>query len=98
MSTTSTVNVLIPAPLRRFTGGESKVSTGGATVAELIDQLEVAYPGLKEKIVEDDGEIRRFVNVFVNGQNVRKLQGSATAVNDGDEVGIVPAMAGGSNG
>lgn len=96
MSTTGTITVLIPAPLRRYTGGESKVSSGGATIAELIDQLEAAYPGLRDKIVEDDGEIRRFVNVFVNGQNVRKLQGAATAVKDGDEVGIVPAMAGGA--
>ena len=96
MSTTGTVNVLIPAPLRRFTGGESKVTSDGATVAELIDQLEARYPGLRDKIVEDDGEIRRFVNVFVNGQNVRKLQGAATLVKDGDEVGIVPAMAGGA--
>ena len=96
MSTTGTVNVLIPAPLRRFTGGASKVTGGGSTVAELIEQLDAAYPGLRDKIVEDDGEIRRFVNVFVNGQNIRKLQGAATAVKDGDEIGIVPAMAGGA--
>ena len=96
MSTTGAVNVLIPAPLRRFTNGESKVLSGGATITDLIDQLEVTYPGLREKIVEDDGEIRRFVNVFVNGQNVRKLEGAATSVKDGDEVGIVPAMAGGT--
>lgn len=96
MSTTGTVNVIIPAPLRRFTNGESKVSSRGATIGELIEQLDATYPGLRDKIVEDDGEIRRFVNVFVNGQNVRKLQGAATTVKDGDEVGIVPAMAGGS--
>ncbi len=95
MSTTGTVTVLIPAPLRRFTGGEAKVNSGGGTVGELIDQLEASYPGIRDKIVEEDGEIRRFVNVFVNGQNVRKLNGAATAVGDGDEVGIVPAMAGG---
>lgn len=95
MSSTGTVNVLIPAPLRRYTNGESKVTGGGATVGELIDQLDAAYPGIREKIVEDDGDIRRFVNVFVNGQNVRKLNGAATAIKDGDEVGIVPAMAGG---
>jgi molybdopterin synthase sulfur carrier subunit len=96
MSTTGTVTVLIPAPLRRFTGGESKVSSGGSNIAELIECLEASYPGIRDKIVEDDGEIRRFVNVFVNGQNVRKLDGVATTVKAGDEVGIVPAMAGGS--
>lgn len=96
MSTNGTINVLIPAPLRRYTGGESKVTGSGATVAELLETLEASYPGLRERVVDDDGEIRRFVNVFVNGQNVRKLQGPATSINDGDEVGIVPAMAGGS--
>ncbi|CAN5856061.1 MoaD/ThiS family protein [soil metagenome] len=95
MSANGTINVLIPAPLRRYTGGESKVSSGGSTVAELLDTLEGNYPGLKDRIVEDDGEIRRFVNVFVNGQNVRMLQGVETAVQEGDEVGIIPAMAGG---
>ena len=91
-----TITILIPAPLRRFTGGEAKVPGNGTTVAELLDGLESAYPGIKERIVEDDGEVRRFVNVFVNGTNVRKLDGAATPVNAGDEVGIVPAMAGGS--
>ncbi len=96
MTSNGSINVLIPAPLRRYTGGESKVTGGGATVAELLDGLESSYPGLRDRILEDDGDIRRFVNVFVNGQNVRKLQGAATAISDGDEVGIVPAMAGGS--
>ena len=96
MTANGTISVLIPAPLRRYTGGESKVTASGATVADLLETLEASYPGLKERIVEDDGEIRRFVNVFVNGQNVRKLQGTATAIKDGDEVGIVPAMAGGA--
>jgi molybdopterin synthase sulfur carrier subunit len=96
MSSNGTISVLIPAPLRRYTGGESKVTGAGSTVAELIDRLEADYPGLRDRIVEEDGEIRRFVNVFVNGQNVRKLQGVGTAVEDGDEVGIVPAMAGGA--
>ncbi len=95
MSTTTNVLVLIPAPLRRYTGGESKVSAGGATVGELIGNLETAYPGIGDRILENDGQIRRFVNVFVNGNNVRKLDGISTAVKDGDEVGIVPAMAGG---
>lgn len=95
MSTTTNVRVLIPAPLRRYTGGEAKVSASGTTVAELIANLETAYPGIGDRILERDGQIRRFVNVFVNGNNVRKLDGIATAIGDGDEVGIVPAMAGG---
>ena len=96
MSTSQSIAVMIPAPLRRYTDGESKVKTGGASVNEVLDQLESAYPGIRDRIVEDDGEIRRFVNVFVNGKNVRKLQGGETPVGDGDEVGIVPAMAGGA--
>ncbi len=95
MSTTTNVLVLIPAPLRRYTAGEAKVTAGGTTIAELIGNLDTAYPGLRDRIVENDGEIRRFVNVFVNGNNVRKLDGMNTAIKDGDEVGIVPAMAGG---
>ncbi len=95
MSTTTNVLVLIPAPLRRYTGGEAKVSVGGATVAELIANLDTAYPGISDRILESDGQIRRFVNVFVNGNNVRKLEGADTPIKDGDEVGIVPAMAGG---
>ena len=95
MSTTTNVLVLIPAPLRRYTGGEAKVNASGATVAELITNLDAAHPGIGDRILESDGQIRRFVNVFVNGNNVRKLDGIQTAIADGDEVGIVPAMAGG---
>lgn len=89
------VEVLIPTPLRRFTDGKSKVAGSGATVAELLDSLDVTYPGLSERIREDDGQIRRFVNIFVNGSNIRELDGSGTALRAGDEVGIIPAMAGG---
>jgi molybdopterin synthase sulfur carrier subunit len=89
------VAVLIPAPLRRFTNGEAKVTATGASVIELVDSLEAAYPGIKDKICEPDGRIRRFVNVFVNGTNIRSGDGPQTALKAGDEVGIVPAMAGG---
>jgi molybdopterin synthase sulfur carrier subunit len=89
------VKVLIPTPLRRYTGGESNVAASGQTVGAVIDDLEAQFAGLKERICEPDGEIRRFVNVFVNGTNVRKLEGAATPVSEGDEVGIIPAMAGG---
>jgi len=90
-----TIDVLIPTPLRRYTGGEAKVKGSGDSVAVVLDDLNARYPGLKDRVCEPDGEIRRFVNVFVNGENVRKLQGAATPVKQGDEVGIIPAMAGG---
>lgn len=92
---TATVQVLIPTPLRQYTGGESRVPGSGDTVGAVIDDLNTRHPGLKERICEPDGEIRRFVNVFVNGDNVRKAQGAATAVKAGDEIGVIPAMAGG---
>ena len=93
--TDASVQVLIPTPLRRFTNGEAKVTASGATVAELLDALDRQYPGLGERIRESDGQIRRFVNVFVNGENVRERAGADTPLRPGDEVGIIPAMAGG---
>lgn len=89
------VTVLIPAPLRKLTGGEARVAADGATLAELMDALEARYPGIKERVCDPDGELRRFVNVFVNGENARNLDGIGTPVATGDEVGIIPAMAGG---
>jgi sulfur-carrier protein len=95
MSDGSQVTVLIPTPLRRYTDGAAQVKASGSTVASLLDDLEAQHPGLKERICESDGQIRRFVNVFVNGENVRDRDGAETAVKAGDEVGIIPAMAGG---
>jgi molybdopterin synthase sulfur carrier subunit len=90
------ITVLIPTPLRRFTGGEAKVVVAGSSVAEVLDALESAHPGIGERLQDDSGQLRRFVNVFVNGQNVRDGQGVDTPVLAGDEVGIIPAMAGGA--
>lgn len=98
MSNNGAVTVLIPTPLRKFTGGAARVTANGATVAELIDALDQQYPGLKERICDPDGSIRRFVNIFVNGENARQLDGANTPVKNGDEVGIIPAMAGGAGG
>ena len=95
MSDNSQVTVLIPTPLRRFTDGEAQVSARGSTVAALLEDLDTHHPGLKERICEDDGQIRRFVNIFVNGENVRDRDGADTSVKSGDEIGIIPAMAGG---
>jgi sulfur-carrier protein len=96
MAENGSIQVLIPTPLRRFTNGQALVSGSGGTVGEMLTELNVRYPGLKERICEEDGHIRQFVNVFVNGENVRERDGAATAVRPGDEVAIIPAMAGGT--
>ncbi|MDQ7010278.1 MAG: ubiquitin-like small modifier protein 1 [Mariprofundaceae bacterium] len=90
-----TVTVRIPTPLRKLTDGADEVSAEGANIGELIDHLEAAHPGLKERLCDEGGEIRRFVNIYVNDEDVRFLDGKATALKDGDEVSIVPAIAGG---
>ncbi len=89
------VHVRIPTPLRRFTGGAEEVSVTGATVAALVDDLERNHPGLKERICDEHGKVRRFVNIFVNGEDIRFLNNLETATKAGDEVSIVPAIAGG---
>lgn len=89
------VRVLIPAPLRKYTGNEGTVEAEGATVGEVIESLESKYPGIKSRIVDPDGEIKHFVNVFVNDEDIRHGQGRDTSVKSGDEVAIIPAIAGG---
>lgn len=89
------VHVRIPTPLRRFTGGAEEVSATGGTVAALVDDLERNHPGLKERICDEQGKVRRFVNIFVNGDDIRFLNNLETATKAGDEVSIVPAIAGG---
>jgi molybdopterin synthase sulfur carrier subunit len=96
MADTPNVIVLIPTPLRRFTGGEARVAVEADDVAGALDALESQFPGIGERLRDDSGQIRRFVNVFVNGRNVRDGEGIATALASGDEVGIIPAMAGGT--
>jgi molybdopterin synthase sulfur carrier subunit len=87
--------VKIPTPLRKYTGGAGGVEAQGGTVSALIDDLEKRHPGLKERICDESGQVRRFVNIFVNGEDIRFLEHLATPVNAGDEVSIVPAIAGG---
>ena len=89
------VAVRIPTPLRKLTGGADEVSVEGATIGALIDNLEAAHAGLKDRLCDDSGEIRRFVNVYLNDEDVRFLKGRDTELKDGDEVSIVPAIAGG---
>jgi molybdopterin synthase sulfur carrier subunit len=89
------VLVRIPTPLRALARGHSEVQATGETVMAVVDDLERQFPGLRERLVDDKGELRRFVNVYVNEEDIRFLQGKETALKDGDEVAIVPAIAGG---
>src|SRR3989442_743665 len=87
--------VYVPTPLRQATGGRSKLTASGRTVKELLDGLERTYPGIRQQLCDETGEIRSFINVFVNGTEIRQLEGLSTPVQDADEVSIIPAMAGG---
>ncbi len=89
------VSVKIPTPLRALTKEADRVESRGTTVGELVDQLESDFPGMRERLCEDTGELRRFVNIYVNGEDVRFMDGLATALGEDDEVSIVPAVAGG---
>lgn len=89
------ISVRIPTPLRKLTDGADEVAVEAVDVAALIDALEKAHPGMKERLCDESGDIRRFVNIYVNDEDVRFLQGKDTALNDGDQVSIVPAIAGG---
>ena len=88
--------VKIPTVLRPQVGGNKEVELGGATVGELVTALTDQYPSLKSQLLTDEGSLNRFVNVYVNGQDVRYLDGLATAVGERDEVRLLPAMAGGA--
>jgi len=87
--------VRIPSPLRRYTNNQSKVEGDGANITELIENLDNQYPGVKSRLCDGTGQIKRYVNIFVNGEEIRTLQGSDTTVTESDEVSIIPAMAGG---
>jgi sulfur-carrier protein len=89
------ITVNIPTPLRKLTNNQSEVEIAAATVGELVDGLEGAYGGIAEKLLDEGGEIRRYVNIFVNDEDIRFLDGKDTPLTDGDNVSIVPAIAGG---
>ena len=89
-----TIEVRIPTILRTYTAGEKAVSAKGASLAALIDDLEANHPGIKERLI-DDGDLRRFVNVYVNDEDVRFIGGLEAELSDGDEVVVLPAVAGG---
>jgi molybdopterin synthase sulfur carrier subunit len=87
--------VRIPTPLRKLTDGKEEVSASGATMRALLDDLDRSFPGLKARICDDSGAVRKFVNIFVKDEDIRFLQNLDTPVKDSDEVSIVPAIAGG---
>ncbi|MCX6042007.1 MAG: MoaD/ThiS family protein [Caldilinea sp.] len=87
--------VYVPTPLRRLTGGLAKVEATGTDIGTLIQAVDAQYPGVADRLLDDDGNVKRFINVFVNDAEIRGLQGLHTPVREGDKVSIVPAMAGG---
>jgi molybdopterin synthase sulfur carrier subunit len=89
------VLVRIPTPLRSITKGQAEVQAKGDTVDGLVEDLERQFPGLRERLVDESGELRRFINIYVNEEDIRFLQSKKTALKDGDQVSIVPAIAGG---
>ena len=90
------VMVRIPTPLRRMTNGQAKVEIDTNNVGDMVEQLDSSYPGFKARLVDENGDLRYFVNIYLNGEDVRFLQGLDTATKSGDEVSIVPAVAGGA--
>jgi molybdopterin synthase sulfur carrier subunit len=89
------VSVRIPTILRAYTQGESVVSADGGTLHEVLDALDASYPGIRGRVLDDDGQLRRFVNVYVSDDDVRFAQGLATPTPDGTSISIIPAVAGG---
>jgi len=89
------IKVRVPAPLQKITNNQAEVSAEGATIKELIEDHEKRYPGIKERVCDQTGKIRRFINIYVNEEDVRFLQRDTTRLKDGDEVSIIPAIAGG---
>jgi molybdopterin synthase sulfur carrier subunit len=88
-------NVRIPTPLRKLTNNEELVQINAATIGEAITELQSRFPGIAERLVDEKGEVRRFVNVYVNEEDIRFLQNKNTPLKDGDEISIIPAIAGG---
>ena len=90
-----TIKVRIPTPLMKLTDNQSEVSAEGETISDIINNLESQFNGIKDRICEESGSPRRFINIYVNEEDIRFLQGEKTTVKDGDEISIIPAIAGG---
>ncbi len=89
------VKVLIPTPLQKFTNNQATLECSATDVGGLIESLETSFPGIKDRLCNEDGTPRRFLNFYVNSEDIRFLNNTETELNDGDEVSIVPAVAGG---
>ena len=89
------VTVRIPTPLRKLTANQSEIEIDGETVESLIGNMEASYPGIKDRICDESGKVRRFINIYINEEDIRFLDGTDTAVKAGDRISIVPAIAGG---
>ncbi|MBN3885425.1 MULTISPECIES: ubiquitin-like small modifier protein 1 [unclassified Nostoc] len=89
------VKVLVPTTLQSFTNNQATLESSGSTIAELLDSLEQSFPGIKSRLCDEQGKLRRFVNFYVDSEDIRHLDGINTTLKDGDEVSIVPAVAGG---
>ena len=89
------VRVRIPTPLRKLTQDKDIVQASGPTIGALVEDLEKQFPGMKDRLCDERGEVRRFVNIYLNDEDIRFAQGKETPVNDGDEISIIPAIAGG---
>jgi molybdopterin synthase sulfur carrier subunit len=90
------VKVRIPTPLMKLTNNQAEISAEGATIADILNNLESQYAGIKERICEENGTPRRFINIYLNEEDIRFLDGEKTKIKDGDEVSIIPAIAGGA--
>ena len=89
------IKVRIPAPMQKLTNGKAQAEAKGATVSDLIEDLERQFPGMKERLCDSSGKLKRFINIYVNQEDIRFLETESTKLKDGDEVSIVPAIAGG---
>ncbi len=89
------IKVRIPTPLRPLTKNQGEVDVAAGSIADMVNTLEASYPGIKARLCDESGELRRFVNIYVNEEDIRFLNGKETALKTGDEVSIVPAIAGG---
>ena len=90
------VKVRVPTPLMKLTDNQSEVTAEGATISEILNNLESQFAGIKERICDENGTPRRFINIYLNEEDIRFLDGESTAVKDGDEISIIPAIAGGA--
>jgi molybdopterin synthase sulfur carrier subunit len=91
------ITVRIPTPLRKLTNGKGEIQVAAKNIAELIENLEKDYPGIKGRLCDESGNIRRFINIYINEEDIRFKQNLQTSLKDGDDISVVPAIAGGNN-